>query len=88
MSFLDQRAGLTGRVAVVVGGGGGIGAAVSLALAGAGVDLAVCDVNQSAMEETRRAACGLGRRVYAEGVDVTDSTQLDRFYASAPGAGS
>ena len=33
MSFLDDRAGLSGRVAAVIGGGSGIGAAVSLALA-------------------------------------------------------
>lgn len=54
MSF-DQRAGLAGRVAAVVGGGGGLGAAVSLALAAEGVGVAFCDVDDEAAAATAGA---------------------------------
>jgi NAD(P)-dependent dehydrogenase (short-subunit alcohol dehydrogenase family) len=67
-------------VAVLLGGGGGIGAGVSLALAAAGVDLAICDINGEALEQTRASAEGLGRRVFAQRCDVTDATQLEIFY--------
>ena len=43
--FLDERAALSGKVAVLVGGGGGIGAAASNAQASAGVDQAICDID-------------------------------------------
>lgn len=82
MSFLDFRANLGGRVAVVLGGGGGIGAAISLALAGAGVDLAICDADANALQATRRATEALGRRVYAQCIDVSEAAQLDAFYAA------
>jgi NAD(P)-dependent dehydrogenase (short-subunit alcohol dehydrogenase family) len=82
MTFLDERARLTGRVAVVLGGGGGIGAAVSLALAGAGVDLAICDLDGDALDATRRSVEALGRRVLAQRADVTEAAQLNDFYAA------
>lgn len=78
--FLDQRARLKGRVAVVVGGGGGIGAGVSLALAAAGVDLAICDKDTEQTEATVKAASALGRTVLADVLDATDPALLDRFY--------
>lgn len=81
MSFLDQRARLQGRVAVVLGGGGGIGAAVSLALAGAGVDLAIGDIDEPALAATQRTVIALGRRVHAQRLDVVDELQLEQFYA-------
>jgi len=43
MSYLDERANLDGKVAVVVGGAFGVGAAVTMALARAGIDIAFCD---------------------------------------------
>ncbi len=82
MTFLDKRAGLRGRVAVVVGGGGGIGAAVALTLAEAGVDLAICDIDEQSLQETRRAAETFGRRVFAQRADVCERADFDHFYAA------
>lgn len=79
--FLDQRAKLGGRVAVVIGGGG-IGAAITLALAGAGVDVALCDIDGTELEATMKAATATGRRVHGEVVDATDPAALDAFYDS------
>lgn len=52
--FLDERAGLQGKVAVVLGGGGGMGGGITLALARAGVDLAFCDIDADAVEATAK----------------------------------
>ena len=50
MSYLDDRADLAGRVAVVVGGGGGIGRACAVDLGRAGMHLALCDRDGSCAE--------------------------------------
>ena len=60
MSFLDERAGLTGKVAMVAGGGGGLGAASALDLAAAGCALALCDVDAAALADTAAQARQLG----------------------------
>ena len=78
--FLDQRANLAGKVAAVIGGGGGIGAGISLALADAGVDLAICDIDEAALSETERAIESRGRKVTAMTADATDEIGLDAFY--------
>ncbi|GGC03050.1 oxidoreductase [Novosphingobium endophyticum] len=78
--YLDSRANLHGKVAVVIGGGGGIGAGVSLALARAGVDLAICDIDAEAQATTEAAIDALGRRVSAHVLDAADADALDAFY--------
>jgi NAD(P)-dependent dehydrogenase (short-subunit alcohol dehydrogenase family) len=78
--MLDERAGLAGRIAVVLGGGDGIGRHVSLALAEAGIDLAVCDWNAAALAETEAEIKAFGRQVITMEVDVCDEPALDRFY--------
>ena len=52
MSFLDERAALAGKVALVAGGGGGLGRAVALDFARAGMDLALCDRDADALAST------------------------------------
>jgi NAD(P)-dependent dehydrogenase (short-subunit alcohol dehydrogenase family) len=79
-SFLERRANLAGKTAVVVGGGGGIGRAVSLALAEVGVDLVIGDIDEAALAETATAARGLGRTVQAKAMDAIDPASLDTFY--------
>lgn len=79
-AFLDGRARLKGRVAVVVGGGGGIGRAVSLGLAGAGVDLAICDIDGIALAATAAEARELGVAVLAMETDATVTAALAKFY--------
>lgn len=83
MGILDDRAALSGKVAIVIGGGGGIGRAVSLALAQAGVDLAICDIDQAALDATRDEILTMGRRVFAHVGDATDNIQLAEFYSLA-----
>lgn len=78
--FLDERANLKGKVAVVIGGGGGIGAGVSLALADAGVDLAICDIDEAALRETCEAISARGRMVRSIVADATDREALGNFY--------
>ena len=50
MSYLEGRADLAGKVAVVTGGAGGLGWPISRDLARAGVQVAVCDRDQSALD--------------------------------------
>ena len=78
--FLDGRAGFSGKVAAVVGGGFGIGAAVSQVLAGAGVDLAILDIDAEALPETAKVCEKLGRKVTQMAGDAIDPATLDRFY--------
>lgn len=78
--FLDDRANLSGKVAAVIGGGGGIGAGISLALAQAGVDLALCDIDEAALAETGRGVEALGRKVSMRAFDATNEPALDDFY--------
>ena len=59
MGLLEQRAGLAGRHALVVGGGDGIGRALTLALAGAGMDVAFCDTNETESQITAAAVAAL-----------------------------
>lgn len=83
MRVLENRANLSGKVGIVVGGGGGIGRAVTLALAGAGVDLAICDINENALSVTQSEIAAMGRRTLALPVDALDASALEHFYAAA-----
>ena len=46
MGFLEDRAGLNGKVALIAGGGGGLGRAIALDYARAGMHLVLCDKNE------------------------------------------
>jgi NAD(P)-dependent dehydrogenase (short-subunit alcohol dehydrogenase family) len=80
--FLDSRARLSGKVAAVIGGGFGIGAAISRSLAGAGVDLAVLDIDAEALPQTVAECESAGRRVTGMVGDATDPATLEGFYAN------
>ena len=79
-SFLDQRAALAGKVALVAGGGGGLGRAVAVDFARAGMDLALCDRDADALEETATEARELGAKVVDGVLDVRDSDALSAFF--------
>jgi NAD(P)-dependent dehydrogenase (short-subunit alcohol dehydrogenase family) len=83
MGYLEDRANLSGRVAVVVGGASGIGESVTLALASAGVDIAFCDINAAATTSTKARVEALGRQALAIVTDATDAAALDGFYVDA-----
>ncbi len=82
MGFMDDRAGLAGKVALVTGGGGGLGAAIALDLARAGVDLALCDRDEPALERTVAEARAAGVAVISEVLDVRDPEALRHFFGS------
>ena len=70
---------LEGKVAVVTGAGHGIGRETALALAHKGCRLAVCDVNEEALEAARAELEATGATVTAHLVDVSDQAQMEQF---------
>jgi 3-oxoacyl-[acyl-carrier protein] reductase len=80
MSFLRERFGLEGCVAVVGGGGGGLGRAAALDLASVGVDLALCDIDPEGLSATASEARSLGAETLEMHLDVRDPEALGRFY--------
>jgi NAD(P)-dependent dehydrogenase (short-subunit alcohol dehydrogenase family) len=72
-----------GRIAVVTGGGSGMGRELVRQLAAEACNVAMCDVSEEGMAETRRLceAVGLpqGLRVTAHLADVSDEAQVERF---------
>jgi NAD(P)-dependent dehydrogenase (short-subunit alcohol dehydrogenase family) len=80
LSFLDERAGLTGKVAVVAGGGGGLGRASALDLARAGVALALADVDEASLHTTATEARAHGVEVVESVTDVRDPDALAALF--------
>lgn len=70
---------LEGKVAVVTGAAEGIGRETALALAAKGCRLAICDVNQDAMNALRDELASGGTKVTAHRVDVSDQAQMEAF---------
>jgi NAD(P)-dependent dehydrogenase (short-subunit alcohol dehydrogenase family) len=72
---------LRGAVAVVTGAGSGIGRALALELAGHGAQLALADVNQAGVEETRtlvvKASAQAVVKTYV--LDVGDAAAMETF---------
>src|SRR5260370_12933183 len=72
-----------GRIAAVRGGGSGMGRELVRQLAAEACNVAMCDVSEEGMAETRRLceAAGLpqGLRVTTHLADVSDDAQVQRF---------
>jgi 3-oxoacyl-[acyl-carrier protein] reductase len=85
MSWLEQQAQLSGRVAAVIAGADGIGGAITRALANAGVDVAVCDVDEQALAALERELGSNGRLRLAVRADVHDVSSLERFFERLDG---
>lgn len=80
MGYLEQRAGLDGKVAIVIGGAAGVGAAVTRALALSGVHIAFCDINDTATQDLAGELGRLPIESFASVTDALDPDQLARFY--------
>lgn len=83
MSYLDERADLAGRVAVVVGGGGGIGRACAIDLSRAGMHLALCDRDPAALDEVASMVADTGGEVMTAELDARDADALSEFFGAA-----
>jgi NAD(P)-dependent dehydrogenase (short-subunit alcohol dehydrogenase family) len=80
MSYLDERLGLAGKRAVVIGAGGGLGRACAVDLARAGVDLALVDRDESLLDECAVLvrACGVACVIGA--FDARDADEMTAFF--------
>jgi 3-oxoacyl-[acyl-carrier protein] reductase len=87
MGFLEDRASLTGRVAIVAGGARGLGGAIARDFAQAGVNLALCDQDERALEATCSFAIDTGREVVKQVLDVRDASALSAFFDEADALG-
>jgi len=71
-----------GKLAVITGGGSGMGRELANQLAGEGCHVAVCDVSEEAMAQTRSLALGrapAGVRVSTFVADVSEERQVNAF---------
>jgi NAD(P)-dependent dehydrogenase (short-subunit alcohol dehydrogenase family) len=72
---MSARMNLEGKVAVVTGAASGIGRAVSRSLAARGCHLAICDIDETGLEETARLV-GNSIRVTRHRLDVADGKMI------------
>lgn len=85
--FWAQRANLSGKRALIAGGGGGLGKACALDLGRAGVRLALCDRDETALTRTAtQLRDEVGADVITSVLDVRDADALGAFYAEADAA--
>ena len=67
---------LEGKTAIVTGGGTGIGKSIAIEFARAGADVALCSRKMEHLEPVVKEITGLGRRAFAEVVDVRQEEQV------------
>ncbi len=67
---------LEGKTAIVTGGALGIGKAISLLFAEHGCDVAVCDIDLDAANDTAAELRAIGRKAQAYRVDVSDAAAV------------
>lgn len=82
MGYLEDRAGLRGRVAVVTGGAGGLGWPIARDFARAGMRVAVCDRDANAIDAVRAEFESLGADTLLTRADVREPDQMQNFFAA------
>src|SRR5262252_270237 len=70
---------LTEKVSIITGAGQGIGRATALKFASEGARVAVCDINQAAVDDTVKAIEATGADAAGFRVDVTDKESIARM---------
>jgi 3-oxoacyl-[acyl-carrier protein] reductase len=80
MGFLEERAGLQGKVALVAGGGGGLGRAVALDYARAGMRLVLCDRNEELLARTVADVTDVGEEPMSALIDVRDADAFTQVF--------
>src|SRR3954449_2524930 len=83
MSWFDERSGLDGSVAVVIGGAGGLGLGIVEDLVANGVWPAVLDIDPVATGALRTALHQRGVDAVVQDGDARDDTALARVFAEA-----
>ena len=79
MTLAPDDALLTDKVSVVTGAAVGLGEAIAMTFARFGSDVAVCDRDTEALDDTADAIEASGRRVVAAGLDVRDGEAVRDF---------
>lgn len=67
------------KIAVITGAASGIGRALALALARQGAQLALCDLDEAGLEETRKLTSGGAPKVSTHRVDVSDRAAVEQW---------
>ena len=83
MGHLEERAGLAGKTAIVVGGAGGLGRASVDELTAAGVAVVVADRNPDLLRATAERAAAAGTRVVTFDADARDADAMQELFALA-----
>ncbi|WP_454736022.1 SDR family NAD(P)-dependent oxidoreductase [Cupriavidus necator] len=73
---------LQGRIALVTGAGRGLGSAIAKSLARAGAQVAICDIDVPALEQTRAAVEAAGAPCLALRCDVSSSGAVAATFAT------
>lgn len=74
---------LTGKNALVTGAGAGLGQACALAFARAGANVAICDLDQQALDSIAAQLKNEGVHVYSALCDVSNADQVHQFFDGA-----
>ena len=86
MTYLEERAGLAGKVAVVTGGAGGLGWPIARDLAKAGVLIALCDRDADAVATAEAELAAIGAKALVRHADVREPEAMDSFFAEVDAA--
>ena len=86
MGYIEDRVGLAGKVAIVIGGGGGLGQASADDLARAGARVVVCDRNADALAATIARSEREGTSVITVEGDGRDPSILELAFERANAA--
>ncbi len=80
MGFLEERAALDGKVALIAGGGGGLGSAIAFDYARAGMHLILCDKNPDLLEQTAAKIAETAEAPFTACIDVRDADAFSQAF--------
>jgi 3-oxoacyl-[acyl-carrier protein] reductase len=80
MGFLEERAALDGKVALIAGGGGGLGRAIALDYARAGMHLILCDKNAELLDATAATIAETAEAPLTANIDVRDADAFSQAF--------
>jgi len=82
VGYLEDRAGLAGKVAVITGGAGGLGWPISRDLAKAGCHVAICDRNADALAAIAPEVADIPVKALLRHADVREPEAMEAFFAA------